>query len=383
MNKRILCVDDEPNILFAFARQLRKFEIVTALGPELGLRAMEEQGPFAVVVSDLRMPQMSGVQFLLKVKEMSPDTVRIMLTGDGDLPAAAAAVNQGNIFRFLLKPCPTEVLSAALDAGLEQYRLVNVERTLLEDTLRRSVEVMADILSLANREAFGQAHRLRRYVRHISATLALPERWQYEVAALLSQIGSIAVPPEILDKLNLGEPLTIEERKVYASRWQVAHDLVAKIPRLEVVAKIVQNLGNASPPPAGASPDDPAVLGSRMLRLAIGLDELVMDGAPLAAAIARLKGNKAHDPAMLAALETMAEGEGQIEICSIRIAKLRVGMVLHSDVQSRSGVLLLGKGQEITPSVIARLRGFAASASGVIEPLTVAVRTAVPIGPAD
>lgn len=383
MNKRILCVDDEPNILFAFARQLRKFEIVTALGPELGLRAMEEQGPFAVVVSDLRMPQMSGVQFLLKVKDMSPDTVRIMLTGQGDLSAAAEAVNEGNVFRFLLKPCPPEVLSAALEAGLEQYRLVNVERNLLDQTLRRSVEVMADILSLANREAFGQAHRLRRYVRHISATLELPDRWQYEVAALLSQIGSIAVPPEILDKLNLGEPLSAEERKVYSSRWQVAHDLVAKIPRLEVVAKIVQSLGSAPRAAPALSPADQAVFGGQMLRLAIALDELVMDGKPLAAAVARLKLNRAFDPAMLAALETMVEGDSQIEICSIRIAKLRVGMVLHSDVQSRTGVLLLGKGQEITPSVIARLRGFAASASGVIEPLTVAVRTAIPIGQAD
>jgi DNA-binding NarL/FixJ family response regulator len=380
MINRILCVDDEPNILHALARQLRKFEIVTALGPEAGLRSIEEQGPFAVVVSDLRMPQMSGVQFLSKVKELSPDTIRIMLTGQGDLSAAAEAVNRGNIFRFLLKPCPTEVLSAALDAALEQYRLVNVERNLLEQTLRRAVEVMAEILSLANREAFGQANRLQRYVRHISGTLGLPDRWQYEVAALLSQIGSIAVPPEILDKLNLGESLTGEERKVYGSRWQVAHDLLAKIPRLEVVAKMVQGLGNSSSVPATS---EPSALGSRMLRLAIEWDELVMSGTPLPVAIAKLKTNKAHDPAMVAALETMVEGDGEIEICSIRIAKLRVGMVLHSDVHSRSGVLLLGKGQEITPSVIARLRGFAASPSGVTEPLTVAVRRAVPIGLAD
>src|ERR1700735_5369190 len=158
MTNRILCVDDEPNILLAFARQLRKYEIVTALGPELGLKTVEEQGPFAVVVSDLRMPRMSGVQFLTKVKELSPDTVRIMLTGHGDLSAAAEAVNQGSIFRFLLKPCPTEVLSGALEAGLEQYRLVNAERQLLEQTLRGSVEVLSEILSLSNQEAFGQAH---------------------------------------------------------------------------------------------------------------------------------------------------------------------------------------------------------------------------------
>ena len=378
MSNRILCVDDEPNILLAFARQLRKFEIVTALGPAEGLRTVEEKGPFAVVVSDLRMPQMDGVQFLTRVKALSPDTVRIMLTGQGDLSSAAEAVNQGNIFRFLLKPCPSEVLSVALEAGLEQYRLVHAERHLLEQTLSGSVEVMAELLGLTNREAFGQAHRMRRYVRHISATLQLPDRWQYEVAALLSQIGSIAVPPEVLDKVNSGQPLAEEERKVYASRWQVAHDLLAKIPRLEVVAKIVQGQGSASSTPTAISSTDPAVLGGRMLRVASKLDELVMNGAPLAVAIAKLKGNPTHDQSMVAALETMAEGDGKMEIASIRIAQLRTGMVLHSDVHSRTGVLLLGKGQEITPSVLARLRGFAASAAGVAEPLTVAVRTGVP-----
>ena len=379
MSNRILCVDDEPNILLAFARQLRRFEISTALGAELGLKTIEETGPFAVVVSDLRMPHMNGVQFLAKVKELSPNTIRIMLTGEADLYAAAEAVNQGSIFRLLLKPCPADVLGSALDAALEQYRLVNAERELLEQTLRGSVEVMTEILSLVNPEAFGQAHRMRRYVRHISAALQLPDRWQYEVAAMLSQIGCIAVPPEILNKLHLGQALTESERKVYASRCQVAHDLLAKIPRLDVVARMVQGQNAAVSAPAATAAIGPATLGSRMLRVANRLDEFVMMGVPLAEAAARLKADKSFDPAMIAAMETMAEGEAQTEIVSIRIAQLRVGMVLNADVRSRTGLLLLGKGQEITPSVIARLCSFAASPAGVAEPLTVAVRRAVPI----
>ena len=97
MSNRILCVDDEPNILLAFARQLRRFEISSALGAELGLKTIEETGPFAVVVSDLRMPHMNGVQFLAKVKELSPNTIRIMLTGEADLYAAAEAVDRKSV----------------------------------------------------------------------------------------------------------------------------------------------------------------------------------------------------------------------------------------------------------------------------------------------
>src|SRR5580704_4186971 len=106
VNSRILCVDDEPNVLLAFRRQLRQFDIETAVGPEAGLNALQTAGPFAVVVSDLRMPVMDGVQFLARVKQQSPSSIRIMLTGQADLTSASMAVNEGSIFRFLLKPCP-------------------------------------------------------------------------------------------------------------------------------------------------------------------------------------------------------------------------------------------------------------------------------------
>lgn len=134
MTRRILFVDDEPNVLQALERQLRKqFEVLTAEGPVLGLEALKKEGPFAVIVSDLRMPVMDGIRFLAMAKEALPDSVRIILSGQGDFAAAIDAVNEGSIFRFLTKPCPTDHLIKALAAGLEQYRLVHAERELLEE----------------------------------------------------------------------------------------------------------------------------------------------------------------------------------------------------------------------------------------------------------
>lgn len=105
MAEKILCVDDEVNILLSLQRQLRKqFQMESALGPEQALAAIESDGPYAVVVSDLQMPNMNGLELLAKVRDMSPETVRIMLTGQADLDTAIAAVNQGNIFRFLTSP---------------------------------------------------------------------------------------------------------------------------------------------------------------------------------------------------------------------------------------------------------------------------------------
>lgn len=130
--RRILFVDDEPAVLDGLRRQLRKdYDIRTARAGDLGLGALESDGPFAVVVSDYKMPEMNGVTFLSRVKDMSPMTVRMLLTGQADMAATIEAVNQANIFRLLTKPCPSDQLRLALDAALEQYRLVTSEATYL------------------------------------------------------------------------------------------------------------------------------------------------------------------------------------------------------------------------------------------------------------
>src|ERR1039458_7392095 len=110
-NEKILLVDDEPRVIEALQRSLRtEFNLQIAEGPENGLRALAHNGPFAVVVSDLRMPGMNGVQFLARVRASSPETIRVMLTGQADMNDAIAAINEGNIFRFLTKPCPAATL---------------------------------------------------------------------------------------------------------------------------------------------------------------------------------------------------------------------------------------------------------------------------------
>jgi len=136
MTKKILCVDDDPNVLQALARQHgRRFDLHTAMGCENGIMALKNDGPFAVVISDLRMPGLDGIRFLSLVTQVSPDTVRIMLTGQGDPQSESEAVNEGKVFRFLTKPCPPEKLAQALESALEQYRLMHAERDSLEKTL--------------------------------------------------------------------------------------------------------------------------------------------------------------------------------------------------------------------------------------------------------
>jgi serine phosphatase RsbU (regulator of sigma subunit) len=125
----VLFVDDDPKILAAFQRQLRKKVVIETVesGSE-GLEVLRRNGPFSLVVTDYCMPSMNGIEFLGRAREIAPETVRIMLTGSADLGAAIQAVNQGNIFRFLTKPCSPENLLEAVQAGIYEYRRTHKER---------------------------------------------------------------------------------------------------------------------------------------------------------------------------------------------------------------------------------------------------------------
>lgn len=129
---RVLCVDDEPNVLEGLKRTLRRsFDVAAAVGPMAGLQILEEDGPFAAIVSDLSMPAMNGVAFFEESRKISPNSSRILLTGQADLNTAVDAVNRGAVFRFLLKPCAPDVLHQALSDGVEQYAQLAKEKDFL------------------------------------------------------------------------------------------------------------------------------------------------------------------------------------------------------------------------------------------------------------
>ncbi len=377
MAEKILCVDDELNILLSLQRQLRKrFHLESALGPEKALATIERDGPYAVIVSDLQMPGMNGLDLLAKVREMAPETVRIMLTGQADLATAIAAVNQGNIFRFLTKPCSAEELAATLEAALEQHRLVTAERNLLENTLRASVKVLTDVLSLVHPAAFSRASRIHRYVRHMAAELKLRDAWQFEVAALLSQVGCITLEPGALDRIYTGDELSDEEKKMFAAHPAAGGELLAHIPRLEAVACMIanQNLSFEQAPAVSAHvPHETVAMGAHLLRTALDFDRLITRNRSHEESTAQMRQRaQDYDPACLEALARYVAPEGGMAVRVLKSAELLPGMVVDQDVRSKSGLLLLAKGQEVTLSVLGRLRAFAAKV-GIAEPVRVLV----------
>lgn len=377
MTQKVLFVDDEPNILGAYQRNLRnRFHIETAQGGEHGLAAIASQGPYAVVVSDLRMPGMDGVQFLAKVKEHSPDSVRVMLTGQADMTAAIAAVNEGNIFRFLTKPCPPDILAKTLDASLQQYRLIVAERELLEKTLHGSVKVLTEVLSLVNPFAFSRAFRIRRYVQHMAVQLNLPDVWQFDLAAMLSQIGCITLPPDTLDKIYAGGTLSEDEESIFSSHPSVARNLLVNIPRLELIAQMVERqqkpFGDTTSP-ADPQHKDVIALGAQMLKVAIDFDQVVAHGVSHKVALAEMRTQRqTYNSILLSALDNFEVGKVEMEAKTIRLLDLNTLMIVDEDIRAKNGLLLVAKGQEITYTVIERLRNFSRKI-GVVEPFRVLV----------
>ena len=379
--RRILVVDDEQSLLDGIRRVHRKsYEIKVACGARAGLDALEQDGPFAVVICDYQMPDMNGAEFLEQAQELSPSTVRLMLSGNADLDAAIEVVNQGHIFRFLTKPCPPQTFRTAVDAGLEQYALHEAERLLLEETVRGSIEVLVEVLALSSPETFGRSSRVRHYVGQVVAGLGLADSWRFETAALLSQIGHIAVPPDILHRRSHGEPLSAHAERMLGRHASVARDLLCKIPRLEEVAEIVAHQGLRADDPALGPVPRTVRVGASALSAALAFDELVVGGRSPESAASSLARDAGRFDSRVLKLLGSAKLPGQERVVQrMSVRELHVGMIIDEDVYASSGTLIVARGNVISVSMLERLGSSADS--GAISP-SVQVRV-TPVEDAD
>ncbi len=360
MSDRILLVDDEPNVLHGYQRALRKqFQLDVASGGAEALDRIATDGPFAVVVCDMRMPEMNGVQLLAAVKRRAPDTVRMMLTGNSDQQTAIDAINEGDIFRFLNKPCDKGDLGRALRDGIRQYQLIMIEKELLQKTLAGSIRVLAEVLALADPAAFGRTARLQKRARSIIEQMGIEREWWLEPAVLLSQVGCITLPDRVSRKVASGESLEVEEYRLYARHPEVGAELIAKIPRMEQIAACIRyqekNFDGTGVPHDGTQGNE-IPMGARILKVALDYDSCDAAGMSPEQCVRHMQTRSNwYDPVIFAALEKVVLGGRPPESVAIRIRDLREEMVLAEDVRTRDGMLLIAKGLTITHSVRQRL----------------------------
>ncbi|SRR5579871_239897 len=355
MNGKILFVDDEPHVLQGYQRILHgDFDVHTACSGEEALAEIRSGGPYHVVVSDMSMPAMNGLELLGHVREMAPRTIRVVLTGHADLQTAINALNDDVVFRFLTKPCASDVLKKTLTTCLLQYRLLTAENELLDHTLQGSLKVLTDLFSLANPHAFARAVRVSQCVRHLVRELQLDQGWRYETAAMLSQLGCIALAPEVLDRAYAGTPLPAEQQAEFEMHPAIGCELLATIPRVQGIAWIVgQQMGAGR---VDEHVSDNIRTGAILLQVALAFDQLRQQGLTDSQAVAVLRLDRRFDARIVAALDRWPGETAELQSCRIKIEALEPGMIVECEVRSNAGLLLAVTGQEVTYPLMVRLR---------------------------
>ncbi|MEW6234777.1 MAG: ATP-binding protein [Candidatus Omnitrophota bacterium] len=177
----ILCVDDEQHNLDALHRTLRKeYEILTALSGEEGLRILETQ-PISLIISDQRMPAMTGVEFLEKSIELRPEIIRIILTGFTDVEDLIGAINTGRVYRYITKPWDPNDLKITVKRALESFELTQENRRLFEDIVR--LEKLATVGQVAG----GIAHEVRNQLSVLMGVQLIQQQFPENV--LINQVA--------------------------------------------------------------------------------------------------------------------------------------------------------------------------------------------------
>ncbi|MEK6642281.1 MAG: response regulator [Planctomycetota bacterium] len=361
-DRRILMVDDEPNILDGFRRSLgRKYELLTAIGGAAALAVMAEKGPFAVVVTDMQMPGMNGVQFLEAARERNKDTSFMMLTGNADQGTAVQAINRGHIFRFLNKPCAPELLEEALEAAIRQYQLVTAERVLLRDTLGSSIRVLTEALALSDPALGELVISVRHNVSALCEGLGVPADWRFSMAASLSLLGFVVV--------ETGDDHTALSDEKLLECAECGARLLRLIPRMEQVVAIIKRQREAGELPQDLCLDQPAAaitIGARLLRIAVDVERACRNLMPASALLDQVRHGPHGAPlsaicgSLLSKAPKTTGGDGQVirrEL--LNISSLHEGMQLEEDIRTTDQKLILAKGNHCTTALIERLRAFA------------------------
>jgi len=373
MDEKVLFVDDEQNVLDGIRRQLRnKIRAETALGPVEGLKAVNKNGPFAVVVSDIRMPLIDGIKFLTRVRQAAPETVRMVLTGNADIENAIKAVNAGHVFRFMTKPCPAEQLMEMIRAGIEQYRLVRSEKELLEQTLRGSIKMMTEILSMVAPEAFGRASRIKRHAVETAVDMKLGDLWKIETAALLSQIGFAVLPGTSVADLYTSRDTDPAQKDLLSRHADVAYNLISHIPRMQDVARIIRDRDK----PLEIFEDSESLpdlyMETAILKAVCDYDVHAGREKDPEKALEKLRADPTRYPAqVMDSLEKIVRRRETYEPRQVSVKQLEPGMIIREEVRSLKGILLITKGQEVGDATIERLGNYARSGQGVAEPIHV------------
>ena len=370
MLPKILLVDDDAALLRSLERNLCfDYDIATAESGDAALERISSAGPFSVVVTDMRMPLMDGISLIAAARTRAPQSIFIMLTGNQDVETAIKAVNDGHVFRFLNKPCEVADIKRAIDAGIRQFELVHAEKELLQKTFVGAVNVLTDVIDLLRPDALQQSDQIDAVMRKCEESLGFCGTWEYRLAVRLSLVGLALQPIPEQNRLRLLSPADAENARSLKEVAGTSARLIERVPRLERVSEIIRLQCGAD---GSVTPQSiqtmSASLGATLLRAATHWTFMMNAGlSPELAATELCKAMPALPRRVVKTLLATELGRANARGVNIAIDDLREGMILHDNVLSDDGALLLRMGRRLTRPVIEKLRAHALTADGLRE----------------
>jgi ActR/RegA family two-component response regulator len=359
MPARVLFVDDDVALLKSIQRNLCfDYDLSIAESGQHGLELINGQKPYSVIVTDMRMPIMDGIRFINEARKITPDSIFLMLTGNQDIDTSIKAVNQGQVFRFLTKPCETEDIKTAIEIAHRQFELVQTEKELLHKTFVGAISLMMDVVESVHPDTLHQAQRIDAIMRACEEALGISGNWEFRLVARVSLVGFTLMPCDEQIKLQQLGPAVPESQLLLEKMALTSSRLMGRIPRLERVTEILRKQATADcsafkEPYEGHNPD----LGAVLLRVAMYWCNLIHHGLSPKEALREILQILPELPAQiqnaLLELDTPTADRHPVEV---KLRDLAEGMVLYDDLLSEDGALLLRSGRRLTQSVIEKMK---------------------------
>ncbi|MEP6836019.1 MAG: response regulator [Gemmatimonas sp.] len=352
----VLCVDDDERLLAGLVLRLRRsFSVVTASSATEALSHLRFSRPFAVVISDMRMPNVDGATFLSAMRKVSPETTRLLLTGEADVRSAIAAVNDGEIFRFLQKPVETPFLIQTLNECVARHEAMVNERIGTEQALRTITELLAIPLGLQTPALAAEATRIRRMIVEVAESACKQEGWLAELASVLLHVALSTVPLELSARWRSRGKLTVDERRKIGAAVQQLIVILQPVTKAGAVCDALLSITPTESRDSHwrVSPTAGAVM--RLLTLVMRFDAELLQGQSPTAAISTLRRDaNAEDLPIVHALAKL-----RAESCQSGtiLSEVQLGQRIVSDVRLSNGVLFLPGGHDVTPATLEKIRG--------------------------
>lgn len=353
MCKKILLIDDDRALLNTMSRNLSiDYDVSTAEGCAAALEIVKTDGPFSVVFVDMQMPQKNGVETIAEVRKKLPGAVFVMLTGNQDQATAIRAVNDGQVFRFLNKPCDVTEVTAALEAAQKQHDLIVAEKELLEGTFMGTINLMSDIIEMEGNRKI-DTRRMSAALKVLSENLAVEMSWKEQIASRICLVGLSWLEPSDLFRFETMDPLSREHIALVNKVFQKSSKMIVKIPRLASVSHLLRTVPMVESYKTKHQHEEVAAL---CLRVAFYWNFLTLRGlSGEEATPTLLKILPNLNTTIVSALSYLDDNRDSHALTKVKIADLVEGMVPNADIVTSMGEKVFSRGRRLTETMVSNL----------------------------